>query len=274
MITYLEYTDYSLVLHYICKKLKQESDFENSLISGKIPNVEKIKLQNIFEIEQYLASPDGLFEDSSDLVTNYLIDLQSIDITRQAEYLSLKLADYEGQVFIYSSEVEGVNADTKKNLKKYKIELETLKKIDPDTTSTLYSNYCNENQIQLTSSQIKTLVEQTISYHEIIDNLDFISMSGDLKTGYEALLKTQKPMLFMQGFNLDKLDYMPWYRNVDDNELQLALSLIFGKMDKSTSTDAQYIQQEVINTDQKIKTSSKLPSLTWFRLLLFKARSL
>jgi hypothetical protein len=274
MITYLEYTDYSLILHYICKKLNQESDFENSLINGKIPNVEKIKLQNIFEIEQYLASPDGLFEEASEQIINYLIDLQAIDITRHAEYLADKLENYEGKVFVYSSEIDSINAETKKTLKKYKIEVETLKKIDPEIATALYNSYCGENQIQLSGSQIKMLVEQTTSYHEIIDNLDFISMSGELKKGYEALLKSQKPMLFMQGFNLDKLDYMPWYRNVDDNELQLALSLIFGKMDKSASTDAKYIQQEVINTDQRIKTSSKLPALTWFRLLLFKARIL
>ena len=98
-------------------------------------------------------------------------------------------------------------------------------------------------------------------------------MAGDVKNGYNSLLKTQKPALFMQGFNLANLDTMPWYKNVYENELQLALSLIFGKLDKVNSANAKYLQQQIIYTDQQIKTSSKLPALTWFRLMLWRARS-
>jgi hypothetical protein len=268
MITYIEFTDYSLLLSFIYQKLGSKNKFENVLETGKIDNVQKIKLQNVGEIEQYLSSGDGLFEDQSEQANNLLIDIQDIDINKQ------KLENYDGQVFLYSSELDSLNAETKKNLKKYKIEVELLKKIDTNIGSQLYNEYCNKIDLKITSSQIDTLVAQTISYHEIIDNLDFISMSGDDKKGYEALLKAQKPALFMQGFNLANLDTMPWYKNVDENELQLALSLIFGKLDKISSNKAKSLQQQIIYTDQKIKTSSKLPALTWFRLLLWKAKAL
>jgi hypothetical protein len=271
MITFIEYTDYSLLISFVCQKIGGDIDFEKTLETGKILGVQKIKLQNIFEIEQYLESGDGLFGEV-DENPNLLVDIQDIDINKHAEYLSQKLQDYEGQVFIYSSELDVLNAETKKNLKKYKVEVETLKKIEPNIATKLYQDYCQKINLQLSGSQITTLVAQTISYHEIIDNLDFISMAGDTKRGYEALLKTQKPALFMQGFNLSNLDIMPWYKNVDDNELQLALSLIFGKLDKVNSTDSKYLQRQIIYTDQKIKTSSKLPALTWFRLMLWKAK--
>jgi hypothetical protein len=274
MITFVEYTDYSLLLSFICQKINSDTGFELILETGKIGSIQKIKLQNVFEIEQYLSSGDGLFEEDDQKVNNLLIDIQDIDINRHIEYLNQKLENYDGQVFLYSSELDSVNAETKKNLKKCKIEVVTLKKIDTDIAIRLYEEYCQKIELKLSSSQISTLVAQTIFYHEIIDNLDFISIAGDVKKGYEALLKTQKPALFMQGFNLTNLDIMPWYKNVDENELQLALSLIFGKLDKLTSEKAKYLQQQIIYTDQQIKTSSKLPSLTWFRLLLWKARSL
>jgi hypothetical protein len=274
MIIYIEYTDYSLLLSFIYQKLGGDFSFEQVLETGKIQGVQKIKLQNVYEIEQYLSSSDGLFEENIEQSKSLLIDIQAIDINKFAEYLSEQFANYEVQVFLYSSELDSLNAETKKNLKKYKIEVETLKKIDPNIATQLYIDYCSKIDLKITPSQISTLVAQTISYHEIIDNLDFISMAGDVRKGYEALLKTQKPALFMQGFNLSNLDTMPWYKNVDDNELQLALSLIFGKLDKVSSDKAKFLQQQIIYTDQKIKTSSKLPALTWFRLLLWKAKVL
>jgi hypothetical protein len=273
MITYIEYTDYSLLLQFVCKELKLENDFEHTLLSGKINGVQKIKLNNVFEIENYLTAQDSFF-DEPDQNNHLLIDLQTIDISKHGEYFSNAAAEFKGQIYIYSTENDSINADTKKTLKKYKIEVETLKKINPNIAMELYSKYADEIKLNISSSQVKTLVDQTLGYNEIIDNLDFISMAGNAKKGYEALLKTQKPMLFMQGFNLSNLDTSLWYKNVDENELQLALSLIFGKLDKTDIAEAKYLQQEIINTDQKIKTSSKLPSLTWFRLFLFKAKNL
>lgn len=272
MITYIEYNDYSLLLSFVYQKLSIKTSFEQVLATGIIVGVQKIKLQSIFEIEQYLSSGDGLFEDNSE-VLSFLVDVQDIDLNKYAEYLSQKLYDYPGQVFVYSSELDTLNVETKKTLKKYKIEVETLKKIDPSVATRLYQEYCQKINLQLSSSQIYTLIVQTISYHEIIDNIDFIFMSGDTKKGYESLLKSQKPALFMQSFNLSNLDIMPWYKNVDENELQLALSLIFGKLEKSSGVKAKYLQQQIIYTDQKIKTSSKLPAMLWFRLMLWRARS-
>jgi hypothetical protein len=272
MITFIEYTDYSLLLSFVSQKVDSNIDFEQVLETGKIQDVQKIKLNTIFEIEQYLSSGDGLFEDQNEN-PNYLIDIQDIDINKHAEYLSQKLNSYEGQVFVYSGELDSLNADAKKNLKKHKIEIESLKKIEPEIATKLYQDYCQKINLKLSVLQIKTLTDQTISYHEIIDNLDFISMSGDVLKGYEDLLKTQKPALFMQGFNLANLDIMPWYKNVDENELQLALSLIFGKLDKVNNDKAKYLQRQIIYTDQQIKTSSKLPALTWFRLMLWNARN-
>lgn len=272
MITFLEYANFSLILSFIFQKLDTKSSFTEVLESGKINKVQKIKLQNIFEIEQYISSGEGLF-DSGDFAPHFLIDIQNIDVSLHAQYISKILSDHNGQVFIYSSELDTLNAETKKNLKKYKIEIETLKKIDPKIATQLYDEYCLDTGLKLSSSQIATLVAQSISYHEIIDNLDFILMANNPKAGYNALLKIQKPALFMQGFNLSNLDVMPWYQNVDENEIQLALSLIFGKLSKITTSQSNYLQKQIIFTDKQIKTSSKLPALTWFRLLLWKAKN-
>jgi hypothetical protein len=274
MITFIEYTDYSLLLSFVYQKLGNNSSFEQVLESGMIVGIQKIKLQNVYEIEQYLSIGDGLFGEVSEQTNNFLIDIQEIDLNKYAQYVSEQFITYEGQVFLYSSELDVLNAETKKNLKKYKIEVETLKKIDTNVATKLYQEYCDQTKLQLSSSQIAILISQTISYHEIIDNIDFISMSGNVKKGYEALLKSQKPALFMQGFNLTNLDAVSWYKNVDENELQLALSLIFGKLDKVSSDKAKYMQQQIIYTDKQIKTSSKLPALTWFRLMLWRAKSL
>ena len=86
MITFIEYTDYSLLLCFIHQKLGDNSSFENVLQSGKIPNVQKIKLQNIYEIEQYLSGGDGLFEEQNQNASNFLVDLQTIDINKYVNF--------------------------------------------------------------------------------------------------------------------------------------------------------------------------------------------
>ena len=78
----------------------------------------------------------------------------------------------------------------------------------------------------------------------------------------------------MRSFNPDNLgtkELKPWVADVDDGELQLALSLIFTKLSKLNTVRSRELLSELINTDQKIKTRAKIKPLLWYKLFLYKA---
>lgn len=261
-MTYIEFTDYSLMVVYLAQQLGQKP-----LACLQQPlqlDLNKLRVNSLAELDLQTVSSDDLFGENSN--TSWLVDILDSDL-KKLEHLK---QNNDNNIYLFSSQIE-LKADDKKLLKKCNINYQELKKIDSITLTQIAQEYCQQSSLDFT--KIKPLLNQTKSYQEILDNIDFIKLSNDSKNAVNSLIKEDKLPLFMRGFNVNSLpkDTTIWAREVDENDLQLALSVIYSKLDKQNS---KVLIQKLILTDQKIKTRSKIKPLTWFKLFLWQASNL
>jgi hypothetical protein len=228
------------------------------------------KVSTVTELMEVLNSEESLFEDVSDLPT--LVDIQSIELIPKLIEIIIN-SEYPNPIFITSTNNDSLDADTKKLGKKFDLNIISLKKINPEVAKQLAKEYSTKLGIKASAKKVEDLAIQCISYFEIIDSLDFIVLADDQNSAIDSMLKPFKLQLFMRGFNPNSLsikEIQPWVKDVDEGELQLALSLIFTKLSKLDSPLSKKLLQELILTDQRIKTRAKILPQVWYRLFLYK----
>jgi hypothetical protein len=265
-LTYLEYTELSLAL----AEISDRCNLNLLEVLGNNSLIQRQKVSNVTELMEILNTEESLFGDSSDLPT--LVDIQNIELTSKLIEIITK-CETPNPIFICSTVNDSIDADTKKHCKKFNLEVLSLKKINPEIAKKIAREYSTIINIKPSVKKIEDLATQCVSYFEIIDSLDFISLSDDQNSAIDSMLKPFKLQLFMRGFNPNSLsikEIQPWVKDVDEGELQLALSLIFTKLSKLDSTHSKKMLQELILTDQRIKTRAKISPLVWYRLFLYK----
>ena len=270
-VHYIQFSDYSLLTVFLAQFDNQ--NILECILNPSQLNITRIKINSISELEQYLVDSSGLWDDSGDC-QDFLVDIQDVVLdTKALEQATSIWQDWQGRIYLYST-INELKADDKKLLKKFNINYQELKKIDTTIGHQLATNYLAKIGLNISRSSLDSLVSQALGYNEIIDNLDFVQLSGDTELALKSLIKKEETALFMRGFNLSNLskDTVIWAKEVSDDNLQLALSLIYTKLDKNTSQQAKQLLQNLILTDQKIKTRSKIKALTWFQLFLWQAK--
>ena len=265
--TLLEFTELSLALAEIAGR--SGLDILNTLNDSYL--IQRQKVDSVTELMEILNSEESLFETETNS-SPILVDILNIDLTAKLVDVISK-ANPETPVYIHSSINETYDADTKKILKKNNLEVVTLKKPNPEISKQIAIQYSTELELKASPKKIEDLATQCVSYFEIIDSLDFLSLSNNQNEALDSMLKPFKLQLFMRGFNpnsLSQKEIQPWVNDVDEGELQLALSLIFTKLSKMDSALSKRLLQELILTDQRIKTRAKISPLVWYRLFLYK----
>ena len=277
MTIYVEFTDYSIFLEYICEKL--QIPFLPVLISPSSLSSQKLRLQNWNQLEQNLSGSGFFQDDLTDSKTVFMVDLDELEINKNTiNYIIASNSNLGVDVYLYSSVNESLDADTKKLFKKANISIESLKKINPITAQKIALEYASQLQLPISSIKLNTLSSQALSYYEIINDLEFLELVGsqnsdsDINLAITQMIKHEKPALYIQNFT--KNDINNWYKNVTADDLQLALSLIYTKLEKINTTTSKKTLQNLIQTDQKIKTNNKVGAMTWYKLFLWKAKNL
>ena len=150
-----------------------------------------------------------------------------------------------------------------------------LKNPNTNTKAEIIDKYCEKLNLKLNKTQIQQLTEFSLSYNQLINNLDLISLSSDYNLALQNVLIIPKPLLFTQSFRLGNLDKdISKWQDLGVDDLQLGLSLVFGKLEKQISSESEYLQRKLIQTDQKIKTQSKITPSTWWKLFLWQAKQI
>ena len=267
---YLEYTDFSLLQAFICQQLNL--DLAQVLESG-MTTVSRYKIEKWQDIEEVLGKSNFFFEEDGD--QNLLLDIGQLEINDKSVAF-LKAQDFAGKiVFIYSSEDKSLTLDQKKLLKKNEVDYQNLKALDADLALKISQSHTQKLDLKITDADLKKLIKQSKSYQEIIDNLDLIELSGDTAKSLKSILIEEELPLFMYGFstaNLEK-DSRRWYAKINDENVQLALSLIYGKLDKNFTELSLDLQKKLILTDKNIKNSTKLTPTAWVKLFLWQAKT-
>ncbi len=266
MITYLDVMDFSLLQTYTASQTNQSLV---SVLQGKDElGVKRLKINSIADLEQEISSVGDLFSDSSD--ENLLVDIQDLIINNQSILILQKLSEnLNREIWLYSLTQPLLNTESKKMWSKHQLGYELLKSPDESIKKQIASGF---EGIVLSPFEKEKLAKQSLTYSELLDNLDFISLCDDQKVAYQSLLKQEETALFMLGFDPERLPSQTpkWYSLVSEDDVQLSLSLIFGKLEKVGSDKSKKIMKLLIDTDQKIKTGSKLNQITRWKLFLFR----
>ena len=234
------------------------------------------KLASLSDLEATLNSgTSNLF--SSDLPNNnlkLLIDYQDLELNSEAIAM-LERTDSTDLV-LYS-----LNHDTStaisKLLKGTNIQIIDYQQIPKDKTtkdaylqslSQLATDYAQRLELSLNPSQLKQVASSASTYREIIDHLDFLSLTDKPAQYINQLIIEDKPMLFMQAFGTRmSQSTIDIWKNIPEGEMQLSLSLAYTKLLKAGEKN---LIKDLIDTDFKVKTSTKLTPLTRWKYFLWQ----
>lgn len=268
MLTYIESSDFSLLIQHICQI--EQYDFFSYLINSKI-EIQKHNPENLSDLVGLTQVEEDLFGETK--LLPILVDLKNITIDEQSLSIFEKLKSIETNYYFYTTEDKKLTADQKKLLKKIDVEYLNLKSIDKNLGSQLLSQYLEFYGIKEVISGLEKLVAQSLSYQELIDNLDFIFLANNPKEALESLLKEEQLPIFMYGFstNTTAKDVDRWRQRLHPNDLQLHLSLLLTKLDKQKNEQSNKLQKELILTDQRMKTMSKVAPEIWLKYWFYKA---
>jgi hypothetical protein len=269
MSVFVEYSDTSLLDVYLADLTGLAAI---DVLGAKARLWQTFKPLNLQELEQNLNAGGDLFEPTKHLVN--LINLENITLSPQVlEAMADILNSNANQSIVHLGPEIALNAELKKVWQKTGAKYETLKKADPKVKLNLFDIYSKQLGLKLAAGQAKQIIDQALTYHEILDSLDFISLSENITEAVNSLKIEEKPLPFMLSFNLNKLghDVKKWYELIGEEDIQLALSLIYTKLDKQSGPAVDNLKQKLVGTDKRIKTSSKGNPHVWWKYFLWEA---
>ncbi len=270
MSIFIDYSDYSLVQFYLAKSLKANP---LDLILGKVNLFRRLELDNWFDLRQELSSGESFFADEKAEKDILLVDLKNLTIDQKAIDF-LNNSNTEGYtLFFIRPDKPSQDAEEKKLWTKTG-EYVVLKKAEESEKLELARQYVMDLGLDLTRVQIQFLAEQADNFQELIDNLDLVDLADGKPEMLKSLQKNEETQLFMLGFDPQKtsLQALNWYKSVQEEDIQLALSLIFTKLSKFNHPFSKVLLKVLIETDQKMKTRAKIPLTLWWKLFLWKSR--
>lgn len=271
MTYFLEYTDFSLAVEYICSQ--QGLDFLETWQSKKLP-FSRLKPESWFDLQSTVLQDEDLFGNTKS--QSFLISIESLPLDNKILTILEKLQSSKNYFYLTYSNDEKLLSDSKKLLKKAGVDFIQLKKPEPNKAFEIAQKHAQNINLKINATDLQKLTKQASGYQQLIDELDFIWLSQDSKKAVESLLVEEELPIFMMSFKLenDRNDSRKWYKKVREDDVQLLISLLFTKVSKDSSQIAKKLIQELILVDQKSKTISKIGSSVWLKYWLWKAENL
>jgi hypothetical protein len=269
MFRFVEYSDSSILKIYLAQEL--DMDLIQVLQSPILP-VQKEILENWSDFSELFRRGGDLFGQEKYEILMIDIGNLKLDLKVTDELKKLADSDPNKNLIFYNSWDNALNSEEKKAWQKSGLEYKVLKK-DPKIMQNIALEYAKKLDLDIENTSLLKLAGQAQNYAQIMDNLDFIDLAGDGKKALDLLLVEEKMPIFMYGFDPAKTQVQAkkWYTEIGTDDLQLGLSLIFGKLDKNGTPAAQNLAKKLILTDLKIKSAGKVEPLTWFRLFLWES---
>jgi hypothetical protein len=268
MPIFLDYADWDLVLEHFAQKLGLDL---LEVLSGqkKLPT-ERLSLSSWQTINTDLTPSEDLFGEPETKIT--LVDIDNLSLKKVDEKF-LQGLSLDAEVYFLRSAGNGFNAEEKKIWKSLKFEYVTLKKFEDSTKQSLLEKYLNKHELNLNATQKSTLIKQTGNYTELLNVLDQVNLTDQPEKVLKNYFAEEVLPIFMLPFSLNKLESntRTWASRIGEDEVQLGLSLIYGKLDKQSGGQARELQTELIQTDKRIKTNNRANPHTWWKLFLWRA---
>jgi hypothetical protein len=206
-------------------------------------------------------------ETASDSIYDYGDLALSVEVL---EYLAgLEIG---GNVYLYRS-TKSLLAEDKKMIEKAGLKYAGQPKISSDSRLDFAHNYVAFRGYQTSHNEQKVIAKNTGDYSEVVDCIDLLELCDDRVLGLEQFVKEETVPLFMLGFNPEKLNVTPWVREISDDQNQLIMSLIFGKLQKQNNDRSRLLQSRLIELDVQTKSHKKLNASQLLKLFLWQAKN-
>ncbi len=265
MIFYLDYPDWDLVLEYFAK-LQKVSLYE-ILLGQKAFQFNKIKLTSWASAQYEIVPSDSLFGDLDEEVL--LVDIENLTFNKDDQKF-LEHLDKSRNIYFFRGAGVGLSAEEKKIFKNLGWEYLLLKEFASSTKQSILDEYLANHQLQLLQTQKTQLIKNTNNYTELVNLLEICFLSGDPELVLTNYFDEQKLPIFMLPFNAKTTQ--AWFERISEDDIQLAFSLIFGKLDKQDYKLSNQLKQKLILTDKQIKTNSKISPNVWWKLFLWQSK--
>lgn len=246
--------------------------------------VDNIFIQNLNDLWHNLS--ESLFSSFEDNNERFLVRFEKDSSIADSEKILLALQKSRKDFYVV---FDSLLAKDKQVLKKWFTDLEILeyKKIEEGEKQEildLFLNYCqgapggdSQGQssqlkpLRLKKPQIKKVLEVYQSPNDIIDFLDILQIIQNSTLDFDKVFEiffTSEIELFKMGF-ASQNQVLSWYKRLNIDDLQMILSLIFGKIERSSLDIEQKkaIQKIIIRTDWKLKSQKNHISLAKYSLI-------
>ena len=264
-------SDFSLEVFGLLNNTWQELGIEKINLSLWSDLENLIGNDNLFETleNEYADKPNNEIENIRKKLKNkvFVANFENLTLTKESlEYLTEFLKSHQDeQTKIYLHTTKELSLSDKTILKKYKFSINTLKISDNDKLSVARS--LNQKlDLKMSEVQITKILGGTTSLQEIINKMDYLGLISDPLKHLDQITIESQTLLFT--LSTPPADLSAW-KKINEDDLQFALSIVFGKLEKKSAK----LAQKVIETDQKIKTRGGIKPVLWWKLLLWQIKN-
>lgn len=247
------YSDYSLLLEYICQS--NGLSFLSYILGEKqLVTVHPTELSDV----EFLSQID-VFGD------NQMVDL--IDITGVSSLNCIPaMAEYDIPLFFRGGELP--TPAIKKLCEQSGISIINLTQTNQNTARDLISEYSKLIESEIPNVVVNKIINYATNYNQIISLVDIASMIKN--EDFEEFVTIKPPIelfklpLYKQSIHKD---IKAWHELVTKDEVQLALSLLCTKLKKIASRTGV---ATVIKGDHLLKTSERIEYMNLYKYTLVK----
>ena len=268
VIYFIQSPDFTELLVY----LAEQSGCNNILsivTSREVPGIQKMSILNWSELETVAKSDDIFAEGGAD--QKFLIDIGDLNVSLFPENLGV-----DSMVYLYSSTQEKLLADSKKMLVKRGVEVIELKKSTESARKSLAIEHITQQKYSIEAKIVDIIVQKSNSQIQVIDMLDLVYLAGDdAKKIIAVEFEAPSLPIYMMQFSLSDASRSAaqWFNTLNSkDDVQLGLSILLGKVTKTSDTKARMATQYIVETDYWMKTQS-IDALVAFRVLLWKLKN-
>jgi hypothetical protein len=265
-----------------------------SHLSKKDMEVENVFIQSLSDLWQNLS--ESLFLAFEDKKEKLLVRFEKDSEIAGGEKILGALQASSKEFYIV---FDSLLAKDKQTLKKWLSDIEILEYKKPEETDKqevldifldFTENHTFQNQAQyrdeqadnlklkpilkplkLKKPQVKKIFETYQSPVDMLDFLDILQIIQNSMTDFDKVFDSffvSEIELFKLGF-VSQSQILSWYKRLNLDDLQMILSLIFGKIERSSIDDnrKKQLQKTIIQTDWKLKTQKNHIALVKYALI-------
>jgi len=263
MLVYLDYQDWDLVLEYLANSIGH-SLADLFFGQSRLP-IHQVLLDDWKSLESALSWSDSLFTETEPI---FLVDISNLSL-KTDNLQALSKISTDRPIYCHREVGTSLSSEEKKLWDKLDFEYITLKQFSNSTKTFLLDNHLIRFNFNLTHLEKNQLLRQSHNYTELVNLLDLCFLSQNPSWVIENTQELADVPLFKLSINQKSITF---WQQVSEDNLQLALSLFFTKLEKLPQNISKKLQKILILTDQNLKTKAKVKPTTWWKLFLWQVK--